>query len=142
MIAAPQQPLDPMTLHELHDLIEWSVLGDGVNIRAHDLPHFAAARVHVFTRKTPLAHEKLDPTRSLSLGPGLGPSQQVALRHNSYQRTVRVDHRKTAELAFQHQPDSLHDRRVGETVTGFGVMTSAARIAPSLCSTCSSSISR
>ena len=60
LAAHHRQTLDPVLLHELHDVFECGVLGDGVRLGSHHVRDLAGVSVDIFVRQRP------GPTRNSS----------------------------------------------------------------------------
>ena len=78
-----RQALDAPLLHQSHDLVERSVLGDGQRAECHDLVDLAPMGAGVFIRKPAGSHQVFQPARSPALGPGFGPPEKIAFRYDA-----------------------------------------------------------
>jgi hypothetical protein len=108
-----RQPLDAMTLHQTHDLLERRLGRDGLGLGSHDLGDLLPGCLNVFGSKLARPKQEFQPARPLPLSPELAAAQEIAFGHHPHELALVVDYWQSADLVLQHQPHSACDRCVG-----------------------------
>ena len=104
------KPFDPVLFHQLHDLFERRVFGDGVWLRCHDIRDLAGMRVDIFVRQAAGSDQKIEPVRPTPLRRRLGSAQEIAFRDDAEELSIGIDDRQAADFMPQHQLHGLQDR--------------------------------
>ena len=94
-------------LHQSDHLADRRILGDGADVARHDLVNEAAGRMRVLVGEPARSHQELHPARPAAQGAGLGPAQEIALRHHADEGAARVDDRQSTEAVLQHHADGM-----------------------------------
>jgi hypothetical protein len=95
---------DSTFFHEIDDIAELCVLGDGLYVARHDVIDPAGVRMDIVPCKPAGSEDELQPSRSLPLGAGLGAAQKIAFRHNADNDAAGVHNGQAADPVVQHQP--------------------------------------
>src|SRR5262245_57954725 len=77
-----RQPLDAMTLHQAHDLLERRLGRDGLGLGSHDLGDLLPGRLHVFGGQAAGTEQEFEPARPLALSAELAAAQEIAFGHH------------------------------------------------------------
>jgi hypothetical protein len=108
-----RQALDALVLHEMHDLFERRVFGDGDRLPGHHFADLAPMGLDIFLGETARPDQEFQPARPLARGAGLGAAQEIPFRHHADQGARGIDHRQAADVILQHQPDRLQHTGIG-----------------------------
>ena len=98
-----------MAFHYTHDLLKWSIFVHRTNFRGHYVADLTPRRLLVLGRQAPRSHYEFNPAGSLTLSPGLSPTQQITFGNDTDQRAAYVHNRQSTELALQQQLDRVVD---------------------------------
>ena len=100
-----------MLLHKIHDLAERRLLGDGDDLRGHDVIDAAAMRAHIIRRPVPGADQQTQEAEMAVASACLDPPQQVALRQDADEFAIACDHWNAAYPVDHHDVDGGVNRR-------------------------------
>ena len=105
-----RQPLDVVLFHQLHDLLELGIFGDGERLRRHDLGDLAAVLMNEIGRRLAGAEDEFQELAALALRADFAAANEVALRDDADELACRIDHRKPADMLLQHGVCGFDDR--------------------------------
>jgi hypothetical protein len=111
-VAQHRHALDPMPLHQAHDLGERRVLRDADDVAGHNFADPAGIGSHIVARQ-PARHQQVEPARALPCRTELAAAQQIAFGQDADEPRLAVDHWQTADAVIKHQPEGLGEPGLG-----------------------------
>src|SRR6267142_4029482 len=108
-----RQTLDVVLLHQLHDLLERRIFGDGERLLGHDFGDLAAVFVNEIGCRLARAENEFQPSATLALRADLAAADEIPLRDDADEFAGGVGYRKPADVALQHDVCGFDDRGLG-----------------------------
>ena len=105
-----RQALDMVTLHQPDHFGERVLRRHRNDIRAHHHADFLRVGLGVFLGEAARRDQDFEPSRMAALGPGLGPTQDVAFGNDAHHPPGFIDHGQPADPVPQHPPRRVGDR--------------------------------
>src|SRR5258708_39371162 len=102
IVADHRQSLDFVPLHQLNDLFERGVFGDGEQLRRHDFGDLAAVFVNEIACLLTGAENESQKSTASALGSDFAAANEVALGDNADQFAGRIDYGEPADVLLKH----------------------------------------